>query len=183
MVGELGGPLTGCKGPRMEGHGQRSRESQLASLGMELMLMGFLYSVRYCTRGVISIFLQVFYRWGSEMVRNFPNVSLELAETKIQNQACALQSQSSSRSPERPTLFVWNAPQPSLHCSGCDAFSSSHSIYSVGTRGLSSSIACLFVVITHILVPFCILFRELPMVLYQRGLWELSGPSLCSKSI
>lgn len=68
MVGELGGPLTSCKGPRVEGHRQRSRESQLASLGMELMLTGFLYSARYRTHGVISIFLQVFIdearRWS-----------------------------------------------------------------------------------------------------------------------
>lgn len=100
------------------------------------------------------------------MVRNVPNVSLEMEETKIQNQACTLRSPGSSLSPDWPTLLVWDAPQPYLHCSGCDAFCSGHSVYSVSTRGLSPlSIPCVFVVITHILVLFCIHFREVPVVL------------------
>lgn len=51
------------------------------SRGWSWDLTGFLYCVRYCIRGVISTSLQVFYRWGSEMISNLPNVSLERPET------------------------------------------------------------------------------------------------------
>ena len=123
----------------MEGQGQRSHVCFRWHLGAWSWDLRDSY-VRYCTRGVISTSLQVFYRWGSGMISNLPNVSLERPET---NSKLGLSTPESTffscprlahpvnlKSPLRPT---W-ASQLATFCTD-------PSYYSVSIRGLSLNLS------------------------------------------
>ena len=149
------------------------------SRGWSWDLTGFLYCVRYCIRGVMSTSLQVFYRWGSEMISNLPNVSLERPETNSKLGLSTPESTFFCR--PRPAHPV-NLKSPLRStCASQLAFCTDPSYDSVSIRSLSSNHS--LSLCGHFPHPYPLISSsELIAVLYpERALKNSqSGPSLCS---
>lgn len=155
-----------------------SYECQLASLGMELTLMGLLYCARYCMCGVISTSLQVFIDEAQRQSGTCLTFHWKWQRPWFKTNS-AHSRDHTPLSPQTGPPHQSEAP-PSPTCSAQFAMRFAQStpvtVWALAVSPPASP--CLFVVVTHILVLFCVLFRELSMVL-PRGALKTSQAHPC----